>query len=335
MDFVNGRAGDAADHGIHSSHGQPTACGTRQNPVGENWMIKQKWGVLDEDIYNFDETGFQMEVIAGERPYEASYTRQAGTNPACQMTGILASVRKAGLPDDLGLQWLKEVFDPSTRRRTVGTHRLLILDGHGSHVAPEFDQYCTANSIVVVQMPTHSSHLLQPFDVGCFSPLKTIYGRKVQEKMLAGINHIDKHEFLPLYLEARRQALSSSNIRSGCMATGLRPFNPSQVLTKLQVQVGKRNDSNGWQGDEHTPSPQKGQSVCKTPYNINQLATHTDALLQRWPQIQDSPVSQAIYQLIKGCQMAMHSAILLADENCQLRSENQRQNGKRKSGENI
>ncbi|KAM4065836.1 DDE superfamily endonuclease [Hirsutella rhossiliensis] len=70
--------------------------------------------------------------------------------------------------DDLALNWLKEVFDPNTRRRTVGTHRLLILDGHGSHVTPEFDKYCTANSIVVLQMPAHSSHLLQPLDVGAF-----------------------------------------------------------------------------------------------------------------------------------------------------------------------
>lgn len=28
---------------------------------------KQKWGILDEDIYNFDETGFQMGVIATAR----------------------------------------------------------------------------------------------------------------------------------------------------------------------------------------------------------------------------------------------------------------------------
>ncbi|KAM3502796.1 hypothetical protein MY10362_004611 [Beauveria mimosiformis] len=81
----------------------------------------------------------------------------------------------------------------------------------------------------------------------------------------------------------------------------------------------KRNNSNGWHGDEHTPSPQNGQAVCKTPYNINQLATHPEALLERRPEIQDSPVSQAINQLIKGCQTAMHSAVLLADENCQLR----------------
>lgn len=28
---------------------------------------KQKWGILDEDVYNFDETGFQMGVIATAR----------------------------------------------------------------------------------------------------------------------------------------------------------------------------------------------------------------------------------------------------------------------------
>jgi len=30
-------------------------------------MTKQKWGILDEDVYNFDETGFQMGVIATAR----------------------------------------------------------------------------------------------------------------------------------------------------------------------------------------------------------------------------------------------------------------------------
>ncbi|KJZ68819.1 hypothetical protein HIM_11793 [Hirsutella minnesotensis 3608] len=223
--------------------------------------------------------------------------------------------------DDLALNWLKEVFDPNTRRRTVGTHRLLILDGHGSHVTPEFDKYCTANSIVVLQMPAHSSHLLQPLDVGCFSPLKTIYGRKVQEKMLAGIHHIDKQDFLPMYLEARRQALSPSNIRSGFMATGLFPFDPNRVLSRLQVQVDKVGNDHGY---KNTPSPNKSLEAAKTPYNVNQLTTHAERLLQRRPQNTDSPVSQAINQLIKGCQMAMHSAALLADENRQLRSENQR-----------
>jgi hypothetical protein len=100
-----------------------------------------------------------------------------------------------------------------TRRRTVGKYRLLILDNHGSHVSPEFDMYCKANFIMVLQMPAHLSHYLQPLDVDCYASLKILYGRLVQEKMLAGVNHIDKQDFLPLYLLVRQQAHSPSNIK--------------------------------------------------------------------------------------------------------------------------
>jgi hypothetical protein len=240
--------------------------------------------------------------------------------------------------DELGLAWLKEVYDPNTRRRTVGKYRLLILDGHGSHVSPEFDKYCEANSIITLQMPAHSSHYLQPLDVGCFAPLKMIYGRRVQEKMLAGVNHIDKQDFLSLYLRARQQALSASNIRSGFKATGLIPLDPNQVLSRLQIKsnnkpIDNSSDNPGNNLDNnHTPRPHESVNVSKTPYNINQLASHTERLLRHHPQNPDSPVSQAISQLIKGCEIAMHGALFLADENRQLRSESQRQKRKKEQG---
>jgi hypothetical protein len=101
--------------------------------------------------------------------------------------------------DELGLVWLKEIFNKYTEARTIGQYRLLILDGHGSHVIPEFDLFCSDHSIIVLCMPPHSSHLLQPLDVGCFSVLKQSYGRRVEQLMRLGINHIDKTEFLPLY----------------------------------------------------------------------------------------------------------------------------------------
>src|SRR6266849_10739430 len=50
-------------------------------------------------------------------------------------------VSKKGWTDDShGLEWLTEIFDPVTRSRTLGQYRLLILDGHGSHVTPALDQ---------------------------------------------------------------------------------------------------------------------------------------------------------------------------------------------------
>ena len=78
--------------------------------------------------------------------------------------------------NEIGFTWLKSTFDIHTKHCTIGRYRLLIFDGHGSHVTPEFDYYCCENAIIVLCMPAHSSHLLQPLDVGCFSALKRFYG---------------------------------------------------------------------------------------------------------------------------------------------------------------
>jgi hypothetical protein len=70
-------------------------------------------------------------------------------------------------------------------------------------------------------MPTHSSHILQPLDVGCFSTLKVSYGKHVEGKMRFGISHIDKEEFLQLYHVAHVEAMTEKNIQSGFAATAL------------------------------------------------------------------------------------------------------------------
>jgi hypothetical protein len=48
-------------------------------------------------------------------------------------------------------------------------------------------------------MPPHSSHLLQPLDVGCFLLLKRTYSRKIEALICHHINHITKLEFLPAF----------------------------------------------------------------------------------------------------------------------------------------
>lgn len=98
--------------------------------------------------------------------------------------------------DEIGIRWLEKLFIPSTTSRMKGRYRLLILDGHGSHLTPRFDEICEKNDIIPICMPAHSSHLLQPLDIGCFAVLKRAYGQIVETKMRLGINHIDKLDFL-------------------------------------------------------------------------------------------------------------------------------------------
>ncbi|RJE19133.1 Pogo transposable element [Aspergillus sclerotialis] len=49
--------------------------------------------------------------------------------------------------DEIGLSWLQNHFIPITTSRTKGKYRLLILDGHSSHLTPQFDRICSENDI--------------------------------------------------------------------------------------------------------------------------------------------------------------------------------------------
>jgi hypothetical protein len=79
--------------------------------------------------------------------------------------------------NDVGLAWLEQVFDRCTKKkaRYRKDWRLLILDGHGSHVTMDFISYCDKQRILLAVFSPHSTHTLQPLDVVLFKPLSTAY----------------------------------------------------------------------------------------------------------------------------------------------------------------
>lgn len=53
-------------------------------------------------------------------------------------------------------------FERYTKPRTTGEYRLLILDGHESHLSLDFMVSSEEHKIITLSMPSHSSHVLQP-----------------------------------------------------------------------------------------------------------------------------------------------------------------------------
>ena len=81
-----------------------------------------------------------------------------------------ACSRRGWTNNDIGFEWLRTCFEPETREKAAGNSRVLIMDGHGSHVESEFIAHAYLNNIILLRMPPHMSHLLQPLDVGLFAP---------------------------------------------------------------------------------------------------------------------------------------------------------------------
>jgi hypothetical protein len=111
-------------------------------------------------------------------------------------------------------------------------------------------------------MPTHSSHLLQPLDIGYFAVLKRAYGRFVSDLTRVGYNYIDKFDFLDDYQRARLEAFQSKTIQNSFIATGLNPVDAERVLSKLNISLRTPTPLSS------RPSSRSSQFTPKTPRTV-------------------------------------------------------------------
>jgi len=108
---------------------------------------------------------------------------------------------------------------------------MLLIDSYASHITTVAIQYYVDHKIILLCLPPYTIHLLQPLDVGIFSPLATAYKSHVQRiTRLGGSYHIDKVDFLKIYQLARYEAITPINIKKVWAASGLLPFSLELVL---------------------------------------------------------------------------------------------------------
>lgn len=180
---------------------------------------------------------------------------------------------KNGWTDDqLGLAWLCKHFEPKTY---TNLPRLLILDGHGSHITWQFCQFALERNIQIICLPAHSTHLLQPLDVGIFGPLQHYYGKAADTHMRDTRTGVKKGTFWIFYSEARGLTFLPKKIQSAFRATGIVPFNPNKVLVKV-TKITK------------TTTPNSPTAIFTTPRNRHQLRQQALAATSFFP---SSPTS--------------------------------------------
>jgi hypothetical protein len=149
------------------------------------------------------------------------------------------SANKKGWTSNLhGLEWLKRVFEPLTRTKANGQYRLLVCDGHDSHISGSFIAHCLQNRILLMILPPHTSHLLQPLDVAIFGPLKKRLTAALSHLNQAQLVRIQKVEWMDAYIQARLDVCNYQNIISAWRGAGLFPFNPQRALCTI-IQEGE------------------------------------------------------------------------------------------------
>lgn len=320
--------------------------------------MRAKYGILECDLYNFDETGFMMGIICGNMVVTRADRRGRGkqlqpgnrewaTAIECvssdgyvlppflivQGANHLASwFTECDLPpswviktslngwtdNETAMDWIRH-FHQHTDGRRMGAYRMIVLDGHESHQSAQFDEFCKEKNIITLCLPAHSSHLTQPLDVGCFSVLKRMYGRELETFIKAHINHITKTEFFIAFKAAHFNSMTSGNIQAGFRGAGLVPHNPQAVISKLDVKLRTPTPTG-------TPPPDTDPWVSQTPHNSKEAlsqAEHVRNQIDRHQESSPTAMFSAVRQLAKGTEMIAHEMTLLQDEVRTLRQANE------------
>lgn len=121
----------------------------------------------------------------------------------------------------IALKWLKDIIVPETRPEHGGWRHLL-LDGHASHVDEEFMLTFLQEKVWLDFLPSHTSQVLQPLDLGPFLVLKVAYRDFLREACFSSLTQDPKKPaFLEAWNKARKQAFTVEIIDLGWRATGI------------------------------------------------------------------------------------------------------------------
>lgn len=153
------------------------------------------------------------------------------TNGALPNASIALS-QSGWINTELFLKWFKEFV------RGVGSERpvILIMDSHVSHVTPDVLEIASKNEIIIVTIPPHTSHILQPLDVSVYKPLKQAWQENVRRFQEGSpFRRPGRYDFHALFNPSFLKAFSKENIISGFNRTGIFPLNseavPDEALT--------------------------------------------------------------------------------------------------------
>ena len=172
----------------------------------------------------------------------------------CEAGATMAMQQRAWMTTYLFSAWISH-FIASVRREcgiSPENRHLLILDGHNSHVTLDVVMEARAAGLDLLTLPAHTSHALQPLDVGVFKSFKQYFREYRDFWSSRHLNEAASKDTLAQWVSlGLRRALNPNNIKKGFSATGILPLNfnavqehmrPSQTYRYTEVQEPQQGE---------------------------------------------------------------------------------------------
>lgn len=136
------------------------------------------------------------------------------------------------------LEHFAKMVKPSSERPVC-----LILDGHSSHTRSlDALDYAKSNGIIMLSLPSHTTHKLQPLDVGFFKPLQTYYDRFISTWLRSHPGRtFTEYQVAEAFSDAFGKAATVATAVNSFAKCGIWPVNP-YVFTDADYSAAETTD---------------------------------------------------------------------------------------------
>ena len=157
----------------------------------------------------------------------------------CVEGAMCATSESSNINGKIFFHWFQKFvqFLPALRPQ------LLLLDGHFAHIHQDTVEFAMANDIVLYVLPPHTSHFLQPLDVGVYGPFKSLYEKALHQYPLHNNGVVPmKDNLVAITKIPFLEAFSDKNILSGFKKTGIFPLCHKAMMESI-VGEGPQADT--------------------------------------------------------------------------------------------
>ncbi|XP_019632958.1 PREDICTED: tigger transposable element-derived protein 6-like [Branchiostoma belcheri] len=203
-------------------------------PKGVKGVPCKSSGTKDRVTFHIAVTA-EGKTLAPMLIYKKSFPSGAYTQSGSDNT--LYAVSESGFMDkDLFEKWFCNHYV-----RTLPPDRpvLLLLDQCEAHLSVKTIQTALDENIILLGLPPHTSHFLQPLDKTCFGSLKDTLGSIVQGLMFENPDfQLSKRNISKVVKAAYEKSFTMTTVKKGFKSTGLYPCDKNAV-SKRWVNVGQ------------------------------------------------------------------------------------------------
>ncbi|XP_077660626.1 transposase [Aspergillus fumigatus Af293] len=228
----------------------------------------------------------------------------------------IATQANGWISDELAHQWPQSFIKATNERTKRGEKRILIFDGHGSHLTVDFLQTCEDNGVIPFGFLPHTTHLCQPLDGKPFLSYKQHFRRINNELSYWAGEPVGKSEFLRVIGPVREKAFNQRIIREAFKDRGIWPVDGSKIVDNLAIQAWEQipdvyaPDLDACLRETPSPPPISSSSVDITPRRTIQALKKNQAKLSKHKDLLTPKLQRNLERIFEYNQIAAeHLAI--------------------------